>query len=104
MRMTPIVVIPGLYATPRFYEAQLAELWQRGPVQFANHTRDDTIAAIATRILDEAPARFALVGHSMGGYIAFESCVRRARALLVSRCSIRPPAPMRPSRRRGAAR
>jgi pimeloyl-ACP methyl ester carboxylesterase len=77
--MTPIVVIPGLYATPRFYEAQLAELWQRGPVQFANHTRDDTIAAIATRILDEAPARFALVGHSMGGYIAFE-ILRQARS------------------------
>lgn len=70
--MTPIVLVPGLCATPRFYAAQTTELWRRGPVQVANHTRDDTMFAIASRILDEAPPRFALVGHSMGGYIAFE--------------------------------
>ena len=79
MRMTPIVLVSGLYATPRFYDAQLADLWKHGPVQFANHTRDDTMAAIAARILDEAPSRFALVGHSMGGYIAFE-ILRQARS------------------------
>ncbi len=38
----------------------------------ADHTRDDTIAAIARRILAAAPPRFALAGLSMGGYIAFE--------------------------------
>jgi len=72
MRMTPIVLVPGLCATPRFYAAQATELWKQGPVQVANHTRDDTMFAIASRILDEAPPHFALVGHSMGGYIAFE--------------------------------
>jgi pimeloyl-ACP methyl ester carboxylesterase len=38
----------------------------------ADHTRDDSIAAIARRILDAAPPRFALAGLSMGGYISFE--------------------------------
>jgi surfactin synthase thioesterase subunit len=38
----------------------------------ADHTRDDTMAAIAACILAAAPARFALAGLSMGGYIAFE--------------------------------
>jgi pimeloyl-ACP methyl ester carboxylesterase len=68
----PIVVIPGLLASPRFYEAQLPALWRFGPVTIANHTFDASMAAIARRILAAAPPRFALVGHSMGGYVAFE--------------------------------
>jgi pimeloyl-ACP methyl ester carboxylesterase len=38
----------------------------------ADHTRDDSIAMIAGRILAAAPPRFALAGLSLGGYIAFE--------------------------------
>ena len=53
------------------------ELWRFGPVTVADHTRDDTMAAIAKRILDAAPPRFALAGLSMGGYIALE-IVRQA--------------------------
>lgn len=68
----PTVLIPGLFASPRFYEKQLAPLWRFGPVTIADHTRDDTMAGIARRILDSAPLHFALVGHSMGGYVAFE--------------------------------
>ena len=67
-----IVLVPGLGATPVFYEAQLPALWSFGPVMFADHRRDDSMAGIAQRILSSAPARFALVGHSMGGYIALE--------------------------------
>ena len=47
-------------------------LWRFGPVMVADHTRDDSMAAIARRIVAAAPPRFALVGVSMGGYIAFE--------------------------------
>ena len=50
----------------------LPALWRFGPVTVANHIRDDNMALIARRILAEAPPRFALAGHSMGGYIAFE--------------------------------
>ncbi len=66
------VLIPGLLCTPRLYAEQLPALWRCGPVMIADHTRDDAMAAIAARILGTAPARFALVGLSMGGYIAFE--------------------------------
>jgi pimeloyl-ACP methyl ester carboxylesterase len=41
-------------------------------VLIADHTRDDSMSGIARRILRVAPARFAMVGLSMGGYIAFE--------------------------------
>jgi pimeloyl-ACP methyl ester carboxylesterase len=54
------------------YAGQIPQLWRVGPVLIADHTRDDSISAIARRILRVAPARFALVGLSMGGYIAFE--------------------------------
>jgi pimeloyl-ACP methyl ester carboxylesterase len=47
-------------------------LWRFGPVTVADHTRDETMAAIAGRILAAAPPRFALAGLSMGGYIALE--------------------------------
>jgi len=68
----PIILVPGLNCSPRLYAAQMPELWRFGPVTVADHTRDDTMAAIARRILGSAPPRFALAGLSMGGYIAFE--------------------------------
>jgi pimeloyl-ACP methyl ester carboxylesterase len=68
----PILLVPGLGGSPRIYAPVLPQLWRFGPVTVANHTRDDNLGAIARRILTEAPPRFALAGHSMGGYIAFE--------------------------------
>jgi pimeloyl-ACP methyl ester carboxylesterase len=68
----PIVLIPGLLCTPRLYAEQLSELWRFGSVTVANHTHDDSMAGIARRILSLAPQRFALIGLSMGGYVAFE--------------------------------
>lgn len=68
----PTVLIPGLLCSPRFYAASLPALWRHGPVMVANHTRHDSMAAIAGTLLAEAPPRFALAGHSMGGYIALE--------------------------------
>jgi pimeloyl-ACP methyl ester carboxylesterase len=68
----PTLLLPGLTATARLYAAQIPLLWQFGPVMLADHRRDDSMAAIARRILAHAPPRFALLGLSMGGYIAFE--------------------------------
>ena len=68
----PTVLIPGLLASARLYAGQIPPLWRVGPVTIADHTRDDSMSAIARRILATAPPRFALIGLSMGGYIAFE--------------------------------
>jgi pimeloyl-ACP methyl ester carboxylesterase len=68
----PTVLVPGLNCSARLYSDQIPVLWQFGPVTVADHRRDDSMAAIARRVLAAAPPRFALAGLSMGGYIAFE--------------------------------
>ncbi len=72
MQSPPLVLIPGLTCTARLYTPQVEALWLYGPVMIADHRRDADIAAVAKRILDAAPPRFALAGLSYGGYIAFE--------------------------------
>lgn len=67
----PLVLVPGLLCSVRLYTAQVTALWPLGPVEIADHRRDSDMAAIAQRILANAPTRFALAGLSMGGYIAF---------------------------------
>jgi pimeloyl-ACP methyl ester carboxylesterase len=79
-------------------------LWRFGPVTVANHIRDDSMGAIARRILAEAPPRFALAGHSMGGYIAFEimrQAPERVAKLALLNTQARPDAPEAIERRRG---
>ncbi len=67
----PLVLVPGLLCSARLYGPQIAALWPFGQVAVADHRRDADMAAIAARILKDAPPRFALAGLSMGGYIAF---------------------------------
>jgi pimeloyl-ACP methyl ester carboxylesterase len=68
----PIVLVPGLGSSVRNHLAILPTLWRHGSVLVANQTRDETIAAMAARVLSEAPPRFSLIGHSLGGYIVLE--------------------------------
>jgi pimeloyl-ACP methyl ester carboxylesterase len=67
-----LVLIPGLACTSRLFEPQVAALGSERTILIADHTQDDSIPAIAARILREAPKRFAVAGLSMGGYIALE--------------------------------
>src|SRR5215472_11887298 len=46
----PMVLIPGLNCSARLYAEQVPFLWRFGPVQVADHTRDDSMDAIATRV------------------------------------------------------
>ena len=68
----PTVLVPGLNCSARLFLPQIPVLWRFGPVTVGDHTRDETMPAIARRILKDAPPRFALAGLSMGGYLAFE--------------------------------
>lgn len=68
----PLVLVPGLNCTAELFGPQMAALAERHPISIADHATDDSIAAIARRLLAAAPPRFALAGLSMGGYIALE--------------------------------
>ncbi|MBI3702020.1 MAG: alpha/beta hydrolase [Afipia sp.] len=69
---TPIVFIPGVSSSLRNHLPIMPLLWKHGSVQVVNQTQDDSIPAMAARVLREAPPKFALIGHSLGGYIALE--------------------------------
>ncbi|MCC7346257.1 MAG: alpha/beta fold hydrolase [Variibacter sp.] len=68
----PVVLVPGLNCSARLYADQIPVLWQFGPVMIAEHREDDSVPAIAGRILSHAPPRFAVAGLSMGGYMVLE--------------------------------
>ncbi len=73
----PLVLIPGLTCTAELYQPQWRVLGVGRQVMVADHRRDDTLGAIITRLLSDAPPRFAVCGLSMGGTLAFE-LMRRA--------------------------
>jgi len=98
----PMVLVPGLLCSARLYSEQIGVLWRFGPVTVAYHTRDDSMAAIARRILSTAPPRFALVGLSMGGYIALaimRLAPERVERLALLDTSARPDTPQQSERR-----
>src|SRR3979411_41970 len=99
----PILLVPGLVSSPRIYAPVIPAMWRFGPVTVANHVRDDNMAVVARRILAEAPPRFALAGHSMGGYIAFEifrQAPDRVAKLALINTQARPDTPEATARRR----
>src|SRR5215510_7168964 len=98
----PIVLVPGLNCSARVYAEQVPALWDCGPVTIADHRRDDSVGAIAARILAMAPPRFALAGLSMGGYIAFaiaRAAPERVARLALLDTSARPDTPEQSERR-----
>jgi pimeloyl-ACP methyl ester carboxylesterase len=74
----PVAVLPGPLTTEAFWSPVIARLDGRIDPWIADLTLDDSIAAMATRVLGAVPwQRFALAGHSLGGYVALE-IMRRA--------------------------
>jgi pimeloyl-ACP methyl ester carboxylesterase len=67
-----LVLIPGLLCSPALWAPQIRALSDIADATVADHTRHDSMHAIAAAILAAAPPRFALAGLSMGGYIAYE--------------------------------
>jgi pimeloyl-ACP methyl ester carboxylesterase len=92
-----VLFIPGLGNDARLYEHQLAHLGEVAEPQVAGVPDAPRVGAMAEAVLAAAPPRFALVGLSMGGYVAFE-IMRRAGervtklALLDTKAELDPPA------------
>jgi pimeloyl-ACP methyl ester carboxylesterase len=67
-----LVLVPGLSCDRHVWQEQIAGLADIAEVTVGDTLKDDSIALMASRVLDAAPERFAIAGFSMGGYVAME--------------------------------
>ena len=70
--LTPIVLVPGLVCDATVWEHARVQLAARAEVSIAHHGTLDSLGAMAEKVLREAPPKFAIAGHSMGGRVALE--------------------------------
>ena len=73
----PLILLPGLLCDATLWRHQREYLADLADITVADLTGHDSFAALADMVLAAAPARFALAGLSMGGYVAQE-IMRRA--------------------------
>jgi pimeloyl-ACP methyl ester carboxylesterase len=81
-----LLLLPGLLCDRGVWADQIAALSGSVACIVPRYHDLDSIVAMAHRVLDEAPPRFALAGHSMGGRVALE--VVRAAPARVSRLAL----------------
>jgi pimeloyl-ACP methyl ester carboxylesterase len=86
-------LLPGQLCDSALWAAQAAALADLAEIRIADLTLDETVEAMAARVLAEAPPRFAVCGLSLGGYVAFEilrSAANRVTHLGLMNTSARP--------------
>ncbi len=101
---TPLLLLPGLLCDAALWAPVLPGLGELVEPMVPDLTRDATVADMAARALAAAPATFALVGLSMGGYVALEilrQAPGRVQRLALFDTSARPDTPEQSRRRRG---
>lgn len=74
----PLLLVPGTLCDAVLWQAQMPALAAKREVHVVDWRSERDIAALAARILVEAPERFAIAGMSMGGSIALEVCAQGA--------------------------
>ena len=72
-----LILIPGLMCDSAVWEHQARTLAALTTIDIPDHGTLNSLGEMAEAVLERAPARFALAGHSMGGRVAFE-VLRRA--------------------------
>ncbi len=67
-----LCLLSGLLCDAALWRHQVAALGDGWNCRIPALTEDDSLAAMAARVLEAMPGRFALAGFSMGGYLTFE--------------------------------
>src|SRR6478736_3525220 len=70
--MKTLYLLCGLLCDSEVWKAQAKALCTRYNVRIVSFLQHDSIEAMACHVLANAPASFALAGHSMGGRVALE--------------------------------
>ena len=68
----PLILVPGLMCDATVWQPLLPALAAHADCSVVDHDMADSLTTMAQQLLDAAPARFALAGHSMGGRVAVE--------------------------------
>ncbi|MEW7007496.1 alpha/beta fold hydrolase [Lentilitoribacter sp. EG35] len=76
--MRTLIMLPGMMCDERLFSSQTAHLRGQYDVRVLPIHEYQSIEAIAKNVLEKAPAKFALLGLSMGGIVAME-VVKQAR-------------------------
>lgn len=67
-----IYLLPGLLCDRDVWQFQATALNEVCEVRIPEYRNVDSLSAMAAQILEEAPSRFTVAGHSMGGRVALE--------------------------------
>lgn len=70
--METVVMIPGVSSDAAVWQPTIDALGIDADCWIGDTLSDDSLSAMAARILAAAPPRFALAGVSMGGMVALE--------------------------------
>lgn len=70
--MIPLVLVPGLMCDQAVWQPLLPALSPHAQCLVVDHGQADSLTQMAEQLLVQAPQRFALAGHSMGGRVALE--------------------------------
>jgi pimeloyl-ACP methyl ester carboxylesterase len=68
----PLILVPGLMCDASVWNPLLPALSPQAICSIVDHGDADSLDGMARRLLEQAPERFALAGHSMGGRVAVE--------------------------------
>ena len=77
----PVVLIPGFMADARVFMPQIAHLGATRHIILLSPGMADSVEKVATDAAPHLPARFAVIGHGLGGNIAIELLRRRPEAV-----------------------
>ncbi|HUY68445.1 MAG TPA: alpha/beta fold hydrolase [Alphaproteobacteria bacterium] len=103
VKKPPLLLLPGLLCDEALWAHQVKALKDVAQCRVADLTGQDSVAGLARAALAKAPAKFALAGLSMGGYVALE-IMRQAPERVLKLClldtSARPDTAEQKERRR----
>ena len=84
----PLVFLPGAMVDARLFLPQIVILGPKWSAQVILPVQGDTVEEMSAHVLEQAPARFALVGHGLGGAVALDVLRREGervtRVVLIS--------------------
>lgn len=96
MTKPALFLLPGLMCDARMWTPQIAAFEEHHDIQVADFRAFDRFGAMAQSVLDSAPERFALAGHSMGARVAMMIAAmapERVERLALFDTAAHPPAP-----------